>query len=209
MTKRKLPLESPNWWPIADALEHRSQQTGSNKLATLDFNQALKDRDRPLRSQVRRADGSRELLAAAAWGGEDLHCSVAVRVLREKPFIGSGGVGVFSHKLQRRSPHWFYVWKPDYEKIFSSVTASTEPRTQPREVPVERGRKPVHDRAELQSVALWLATRQKHGAPQKTRANVVDELRDWCTRNKRKAPADSTLYDIVAAAFRLKPTLKD
>ena len=65
MSRRKLPLESPHWWPIEKAFEHRSQQTGSDKLAGQDLNQALKAGR--LRVRLRRADGHREVLAPSAW----------------------------------------------------------------------------------------------------------------------------------------------
>ena len=83
-----------------------------------------------------------------------------------------------------------------------------QPHAQPQEVSEKRGKKPVHDRADLQSAALGLALQRKHGAPEKNPATVVDELRAWCVRHKRKVPADSTLYEIVQAAFRTKPLLK-
>jgi hypothetical protein len=201
MSRRKPPLESPHWWPIEQALEQRSQQIGSDKLASQDFNQVLKASR--LRAMVRRADGSRELLGPSAW--DDFYCSVLIRL---RPALQSGGMAVFSRKLGKRPPmQWFFVWKPDYKKIFGDETETTKPPAQVQEVPIKRGKKPVHDRANLQAVALVLAVRKKHGAPEKTPKDVVDELREWCDRNERKVPADSTLYEIVAAAFRLKPTL--
>src|SRR5262249_4330245 len=100
-------------------------------------------------------------------------------------------------------------WRPDYEKIFSGVTApSAELRAQSSEVPENGGRKQVHDRADLQSVALWLALQRKQGAPEKRQVDIVGELREWCKRNRRKVPGDSYLNDVVAAALRIKPTLK-
>jgi hypothetical protein len=192
VSKRKLPLDSPNWWLIEDALKHRTQRTGSDWLARADFNQVLKADQLP--ALARRADGHRELLAAAHWG--DLRIGAGLRVM-------------FSRKLGKPPPgYWFYVWKPCYEKIFGPVTTSAEPRPRSQEVPIKRGKKPVHDRADLQSAALGLALQRKQGAPEKKPTDVVGELREWCKRNKRKVPADSTLYDIVAAAFQIKRTLK-
>jgi hypothetical protein len=201
MSPRKLPVESAHWWPITDALDHRSQRRCSDKLAAQDVHLALRKPGR-LRALVQHEDGRREPLPAAAW--EDLYFVV----------WPSGGpprsrMAVFSRKLGS-APRGcrYFVWLPDYEKIFGPVTASTEPHTQPQEEPVKRGKKPVHDRADLQSAALGLALQRKHGAPEKKQTDVVGELREWCKRNKRKVPVDSTLYDIVAAAFRIKPTLK-
>ena len=201
MKRRKLPVESPHWWPIADALEHRRQRTGANKLAAEDFNRALKAGD--LRAQVRRANGSREELAASAW--DDFHVNVYFG-RKDQPV----SMAVGSRKLggSRSRDQWFFVWRPDYEKIFGPVAAAAEPRAQSQEVPEKRGRKQVHDRADLQSVALVLALQRKHGAPEKKPAEVVGELSDFCKRDNRKVPAESTLYEIVGAAYRIKQTLR-
>jgi hypothetical protein len=221
VTKRKLPaelpLESSNWVLLTKALELYIQDTGADdKLARSVFNQALKAKTkaRRLRSQLRRADGHCELLTATAWD-DDFLISGWVRIGRD---LGSGkirleapGPGrVFSRKLSKQPPGcWFYVWWPDYKNIFELVTPPAKPRTQPQEVQVERGRKRVHEWADLQSGALWLSFQRKQGAPPKTPTDVVNELREWCKRNKRKVPGPSTLYAIVAAAFRIKPTLKN
>jgi hypothetical protein len=201
MSRRKLPLESSDWWPIAEALAHRAQRTGADKFAGRDFNEAVKA-DPPLRVLVRRADSHREVLAISAW--DDFH--IVVWAYGGPP---QSRFSVFSRTLGTAPRACrFYVWEPDYKKIFGERTEPMKQPAQAREVPVKRGRKAVHDRADLQSAALGLAILRKQGAPEKTPTNVVDELRKWCKRNKRKVPVDSTLYDIVAAAFRIKPTLK-
>jgi hypothetical protein len=208
MNRGKLPLESPHWWPIVAAFKYRSEQKGSTILARQDIRREVRaGRVRTLR---RHETGECELLPASAW--DDLYCTV-VQPRRRHPsgkiLWGPSRIQVISHKLGRAPPgQWFFVWKPDFEKIFQHAPELPTPSTQTQEVPENRGRKPVHDRADLQSVALVLALRRKHGAPEKRRADVVRELREWCKQNKRKAPGDSTLYDIVAAAFRIKPTLK-
>ena len=66
MSRRKLPLESPDWGPITEAFEQRMQQTGSDMACGAGFfDQEL--RDGRLRALVRREDGRPELLAATAW----------------------------------------------------------------------------------------------------------------------------------------------
>jgi hypothetical protein len=211
VSRGKLPLESPNWWPIGDAFKHRSERTGSDTLAQEDFNEWLKAGR--LRAMVRRHRGPRELLAAAAW--DDLHIFPLIR-LKPQPsgrfrFQSGRGAVVWSRKLGGRlqAGQWFFVWKPDYENIFGAVSAIAEPPAPPPQVSVNRGRKPVHDRAELQAVALWLLLQRKQGAPEKKATDVVIELREWCKRNRRKVPANSTLYEIAGVALRIKPTLKN
>jgi hypothetical protein len=195
VSRRKLPLESPNWWPIREALKDGRQRIGSDKLVAQDFNQALKT-DR-LGALVRYADGSREVLPASAWNNLYVGGWVGLLVVKSRELDGASPPGQV-----------FYVWRPDYEKIFVPVAAVAEPRAQSQEVPMKRGPKPVHNRADLQSVALVFALQRKQGVPEKKQTDVVDELREWCKRTKRKVPVPSTLYDIVAAAYRLKPTLK-
>jgi hypothetical protein len=210
VSRGKLPWESLNWWPIVDAVAHRSERTGSDTLAQQDFNEVLKAGR--LRAMVRRHRGPRELLAAAAW--DDFHIVPLIRIQTTPSgrfrFQSGRGAVVWSRKLGGRlqAGQWFFVWKPDYEKIFGAISTVAQPPTSPQQVSGKRGRKPVHDRGELQAAALALALARKQGAPEKRPAEVVIELREWCKRNKRKVPADSTLYEIAAAAFRIKPTLK-
>jgi hypothetical protein len=217
MSGRKLTPEDPRWWRLEKALEDRSQQLGgADPLAVHEFNQALKaDRLRVMR---RRVNCPPERLAASAW--EDFYIHPLMRIRMNPPKGGRvlgrmrwEGVAVWSHKLGGRVlGQWFYVWRPDYEKIFLDVaapaTSSTGPRSLSQEVPENRGRKPVHNRADLQSAALGLALQRKKGAPGKTQTDVVNELRDWCQRNKRKVPGDSYLNEVVADAFRIMRTLK-
>src|SRR5262249_39283891 len=103
---RKLPLESSHWWPIADALEHRRQRTGADKLAEEDFNRALKAGN--LRAQVRHANGSRELLAPSGW--DEFRVVVWISLRGHPPRLG------VSNKLGKEPrDQWFFVWLPDYE----------------------------------------------------------------------------------------------
>jgi hypothetical protein len=218
MSRRKLPLELPlessDWVLIAKAFELHTQHTGADdQLTCLNFNQALKAKARRLRSKVRYADGRSELLAVAAW--QDLYVNVQVAFGRllfapgRPQDLPRTEIAVLSRKNGKRPPGcWFYVWWPDYKNIFEPVTAPAEQRTPSPEVPVKRGKKPVYNRADLQSVALWFSLQRKQGAPPKTQTDVIDELREWCKRNKQKVPSPSTLYEIAAAAFRIKPTLK-
>ena len=203
---KKPSLESPNWWPITEALKQCARQTGSDTLACRAINGKLKAGQ--LRALGWRADGHRELLPPSAWG--NLYCTLIVRVKPgSKLRLRRAGMAVFSRELGKRPPmQWFFVWLPDYKKIFGLAATPAEPRPQLQGVPEKRGKKPVHDRADLQSAALGLALRRKQGAPEKKPADVVAELREWCKRNKRKVPSPSTLYEIVAAAFRIKLTLK-
>jgi hypothetical protein len=210
MSRRKLTPESPDWWRIEKALADRRQEIDSPVLAAADFNLAL--RAGKLKTMRRHADGSCEPLAVSAW--DDLYIAPLIRVNFNSPTGRSrmrpGELVVWSRKLggQIRG-QWVFVWRPDYKKIFSgAATPSARSRAQPPEVLETRGRKKVHDRADLQAAALGLALQRKLGASEKTQTAVVDELRDWCRRNKQKVPGNSYLNEVVADAFRIKLTLK-
>jgi hypothetical protein len=199
MSRRKLPLQDARWWPIEQALEQHSQQTGSDKLACQDFNEALKSG--PLRSLVRREDGSRELLAAAAW--EDLHCSVVIRVAAEKPFARLTGMAVFSRKLHKRPPmQWFFVWLPDYENIFGGPRASLPPSAQTQEVPKKRGRKASYPWAEIGFELVRRAAKMGAVARNKSTNSWAKDLWQWCDDNNKKAPNDGELRKFVDEVFR-------
>src|SRR5262249_1244752 len=156
--RKPLPLESPHWWPIFAALEHHSERVGSDQLVIWDFDKALKAGQ--LRTMVRRQDGCEEL-AASAWN--DFYITPTIQLTPGCPGQyrrGGTGMTVWSRKLGGRIIpfHWFLVWRPDYEKIFpNAATPPAKSRATSPEMPENRGRKPVHDWADLQSAALGLA----------------------------------------------------
>lgn len=191
MSKRKLPLESPNWWPISDVLEHRSQRTGSDKLAAQDLNQALKvDK---LRSLVRRADGSRELLAASTW--DDFQVALF-------PFSPEG-FGVFSRKLGKRPPgQWFFVWLPDYKNIFGDLYENSPPPAPMQEVPEKRGRKASHPWPEIGLELAQRVVKKGKSAGNKSVNRLAVELWHWCQQQYGKAPADSDLREFITELLR-------
>jgi hypothetical protein len=208
MSRRKLPLESPNWWPIEKALEHRSEGTGSDRLACQDFNKALKAG--PLRALVRRADGYRELLSASAW--DDFYVGVWVRAAPSRrslqDFFQPGGMAVSSHQLGKRPPgHWFYVWLPDYKNIFGDPHAKSLSFAQMQEVPEKRGRKFEHPWPEIGFELVRRAAKKGKTAENKSTNSWALELTKWCEDHYQKAPVDSDLrefIDDVLRALRIK-----
>jgi hypothetical protein len=207
MNRRQLPLVSANWWPIEQAFEHLRQHTGPH-LACWDLNDWLQTNR--LRARRRGPNGSCEMLLPPIWK-DDLRCELRqefVPTKRNTYRFRAKGFAVFSRKRKEWLRfEWVQVWKPDYKKIFDAKAETPASSAQIQEVPTKRGRKPVYEHADLQSVALVLALRRKHGAPEKTRSEVVEELGEWCEGRRQKVPSRSTLFEIVKAAFRLKPTL--
>jgi hypothetical protein len=195
MSRRKLPLEDPNWWPIREALEHHYQQTGSARVTWNDFNQELKAGR--LRALVRR-DSRRELLAASAW--DDFYVSPLFSLLPMPR------MEVFSHSHKGKPPpgHWFYVWKPDYVRIFGAAAAAAEPRsqvappTEGREGKSKLGAPLKHDWIAITTEVAFReanATKKERDRSALAEANMV---RVWCGRHLNKRPPISDLREIVA-----------
>jgi len=188
VTRRKLPLESPHWWPITQAIEHRRQRTSADKLTALDFTQALKAGR--LRALVRYADGHREWLPTSAW--DDL-------------YVGGWPpkLAVFSRKLGSQPPgQFFFVWLPDYENIFGDRHAISSSPAQTQEVPEKRGRKASHPWLEI-GFELISRVRKKGGvAGNKSTNEWAEEIAQWCEDHYQKAPVYSDLREFVDDVFR-------
>jgi hypothetical protein len=198
MSRRKLPLplESPDWVPITEAFEWRLQQTGSEMLVVLDFDKALRDGE--LRALVRGADGQSELLARTVWHN-DLHIAVL--------FSPQPTMAVFSRKLSESPPlwQWFFVWKPDYVRIFGAGPAPLAPvassspavRTPSEERKGKGGRPLKHD-----WIALALeASRHFRHNPKRTHNGVLRKLEAWCQTHRRPMPAMSELQNLVRQVY--------
>jgi hypothetical protein len=189
MSRRKLPPESPNWWPIADALLHRSQRRSSDKLAAQDVHQAM--RDGRLRSQVQHGDGRREQLATTAW--EDLYIFV----------WGYGGpprlrMVVYSRKLGT-APRGcrYFVWLPDYRNIFGDLEPKSQAAEQVVESPGKRGPKPGSWWPAI-GVELVRRVSKKPNFPARPSTNsLATELEDWCDHRYEKAPSNSQLRAFI------------
>jgi hypothetical protein len=212
MTKSHgLPPESPHWWPIEQALEHRSQQTGSDKLAAQDFNRALKLGR--LRALVRRADGPRELLTPSAW--DDLYIAVLVDITLfvthftpQPPSAPRPGLAVFSHKLGKRPAEcWFFVWLPDYKNIFGDLEPKSQSAEQVLERPEKRGRKAILPWTRIGFELARRAEKMGAAAGNKSTNSWATDLDQWCDDHKLKAPPNSELrvfIDDVLRALRIK-----
>lgn len=190
MSRHKLPVESPNWWPIADALEHRSQRRSSDKLAAQDVHQALRAPGQ-LRAQVQHEDGRREPLAAAAW--EDLY--IVAWAYGGPP---RSRMAVFSRK-HNSAPRGcrYFVWLPDYKNIFGDLEPKSQTVEQTLERPGNRGRKPG-DWWPAIGIELVRRVSKKAEFPARPSTNsLATELEVWCDQRYGKAPSNSQLRDFI------------
>src|SRR5262249_12369360 len=197
MKRRKLPLESANWWPMPAALKHRSERMGADQLAIWDFNRKLKADE--LRVQLRDAKASREL-PASAWKG--FYVCPLVEAVPSSPGrfrLGAIGMTVWSRKLGGRIPwHWFFVWRPDYENIFDGKAKSmTKPRRSAEEEQAKQGAPLKHDWIKITTEAAFReadATKK-----QRDRSDLAEarSMRRWCVGHLKKRPGLTDLREIV------------
>jgi hypothetical protein len=189
-----LPLDSPNWWPLDDAIKHRLQQTRSEQLTANDLNAALQSGR--LRSKVRLID-EHKTLSASVWT-EYFHLAFWFSPTSIEGQANSG-VAVFSRKNKCQVLGWFFVWKPDFEKIFCPAVSTPPASKQAVENHEERrGRKPLHPWPKIVGETLL----KMRKAPQKDDATIVREVQLEYQNSGKKMPPASTLHEYVAAMRR-------
>jgi hypothetical protein len=227
MSKRPLPLDSPNWTPFDELHPLVCAQTGDRGLADRDLTDALaNDGVRSMRRRVSpQADKpERELLPPSFWADYELNSDAGAadeqRLLVVKrargplpTWLGQGAPPGLNRTMLglRGVPlpgYVFFAWKPDWRKIWGVDAASTEARPPAQEVRVERGRKKVYEHAALTAIAFALFEHRKQGEPEKSQAEVARELRDWCKEQKEKVPGNTTLNEIVSVAFHARKKWK-
>ena len=222
MSKRRLPLDSPNWTPLTEVYGFVCKRTGDRRLAAQDLTDAMaNDRVRSMRrnlDHIFSGEPERELLPASFWATEyRLDGSIAELQFRRRgrrPLVPPRHNPVvpapnFEPIPLSSSGNVFYAWKPDWKKIWAVDAASTEARPPAQEVAVKRGRKEVYDRAALTAIAFALFERRKQGEPEKTQAKVAGELRAWCKEQKgEKVPGNTTLNEIASVAFHARKKWK-
>jgi hypothetical protein len=222
-----LPLDSPDWTPFDVLHPLVCAQTGDRRFADRELTDAMANgRVRSMRRRIssRADEPEHELLPPSFWadyqlnsdaGAADEQRLLVVERARcpQPPWLREGvPPGLNRTMLGLRGVplrgYVFYAWKPDWKKIWGADAASTEARPPAQEVPVERGRKKVYERAELTVIAFALFENRKQGAPEKTQAEVARELRTWCKEQKEKVPGNTTLNEIVSAAFQVRKKWK-
>jgi hypothetical protein len=199
MTRQtSLPLDDPRWEPLNDALQRRCKQVGGYDPALLDLNRELAGGG--LQSMVRRLERGfnparevRILLAREFW--------TEFRVV-ERLASDDGGRLATVRGSRRLGPCWFYVWLPDYKKIFPDTDAQPGAPAPMQEVPEKRGRKAKYD---WPAIGHELVRRiAKNGIltrPMSTK-RLADELGDWCEIKYKKAPVDSELRKFIEDVLR-------
>jgi hypothetical protein len=130
MNSGKLPLDSPNWVPLAAVHAQRSKQAGNRHLAARDLTEELRGKGkRRLRSMRRRVareptwwfppSPERTLLSEVFWRDHTLDSRSDGLVALPSPW--KGGQPPSSHAFV------YCVWRPDLKKIRPSKKKKAEP----------------------------------------------------------------------------------
>jgi hypothetical protein len=184
MSPRKLPLDSPDWVPLAVVVQLWGERNGSLALGEVDTLQAL--RENKVRSMCRCLDAQPErwLVPPEFWNDREiLHTSDGVEVL------DAGGR--------------FFCWQPDLERM---LDRGTKPKPQPSRSTAEgqarQGAPLKHDWfAIVTEVAFREANATKKERARSNLAEAKSVLR-WCARELKQRPAISELRDVVKIVRR-------
>jgi hypothetical protein len=160
MSKRRLPLDSPNWTPLDDLHPLVCAQTGDRRFADRDLTDAMAtDRVRSMRRRVspRADEPERELLLPSFWADYQLNSDTGAgdgeqRLLvverarcPQPPWLREGvPLGLNRTMLGLRGVplrgYVFYAWKPDCKKIFGLGVALEDTRESAHEKLEKPGR---------------------------------------------------------------------
>jgi hypothetical protein len=204
-----LPLDSPNWWPMAAAHAERCKPAGSRTFAARDLTEAL--RKERIRSMLRRYR-----TAPAIWGHgpPPPEQTLLSKVYWRDHQLESWGdrLVVVPSPRRRGSLNFvggceFYVWLPDYKKIFDDPHARLSSSTQTQEVPEKRGRKATLPWTKIGFELVRRAEKMGAAAGNKSTNSWAIDLDQWCDDHKLKAPPNSELrvfVDDVLRALRIE-----
>jgi hypothetical protein len=121
----KLPLNDPCWCAMRVAIDLRERQTGASRLAILDLQQAMAGGK--LRSMRRNlTSGEGELLSASFWKTYSIgYLSLSSVTICRSADIDRHKIDEYGNLVAERIDGWaWYVWKPDFETIWSPPAAS-------------------------------------------------------------------------------------
>ena len=191
MSKRPLPLDSPNWTPLTEVHRFVCGQTGDRRLADQDLTDAMANgRVRSMRRQVERLhddEPDRELLPPSFWATVPIKLlpvrwslvverATAAAAIAYSPQAGAAGLWTaastaFAHYV-------FYAWKPDWKKILVCVPRW---RTQGMSARKARKTRASSDHPEARTARgnrASLLAKGRFIAPE-SETTLITELRAW------------------------------
>lgn len=195
-TTEPLPLDSPNWRPLLEAIKFICRHFQSVPRAEPKIKAALDSGDLP--SVLDRPIGGRvERERLTCWKEIELELSYSYDNPRE--FSGSKDDIDIAWGLKRLEPDWISVWWPNVLKLCGLPVAQPAPATAP--APRHAGGKPPdpHWKRAAEYVERWIVEhrrplpRREDGEPDK--AFAMKLMLEYFERNEPKPwPADESIY---------------
>jgi hypothetical protein len=194
MSKRRLPLDSPNWRPLTEVHRFVCEQTGDRRLANRDLTNAMADgrvrsMARWLEPPLRANEPERELLPPTFWAKEwQLHCQL-LDFLPE-PFVPLKG-------------RVLYVWKPDCKKIFGLGVALQDAKESVHEKVAKTGRPQTIRRQELREEIMRRCWQKGRFIAPESHMILITELQAWHKRKFKNEPNYDDLRKFVGDAIAI------
>ena len=223
MSKRRLPLDSPNWTPLDDLHPLVCAQTGDRRFADRDLTDAMAtDRVRSMRRRVspRADEPERELLLPSFWADYQLNSDTGAgdgeqRLLvverarcPQPPWLREGvPPGLNRTMLGLRGVplrgYVFYAWKPDCKKIFGLGVALEDTRESAHEKLEKPGRPQTIQWQKLREEIVHRCWQKGRFTEPGSQTTLITELRAWHKRMFKNAPNYDDLRKFVGDAIAI------
>jgi hypothetical protein len=223
MSKRRLPLDSPNWTPLDDLHPLVCAQTGDRRFADRDLTDAMAtDRVRSMRRRVspRADEPERELLLPSFWADYQLNSDtgagdgeqqlLVVERARcpQPPWLREGvPPGLNRTMLGLRGVplrgYVFYAWKPDCKKIFGLGVALEDTRESAHEKLEKPGRPQTIQWQKLREEIVHRCWQKGRFTESGSQTTLITELRAWHKRMFKNAPNYDDLRKFVGDAIAI------
>jgi hypothetical protein len=205
MTRRRAPpLDSPNWWPLAELHAWLTRRIGNRHFAASDLTDVLKaDRVRCLARQTPPLQPPKKLWPAAFWNTYELTSwSDGLKITpRRESGIGRArkvGRGFIERQVLPMKGVTLYGWGPDLKKTWPELEESFAPFTRPPAVAPtaaeslgKPGHPVVHDWAKIRRLARRIADQ----IPGIERAELFMEIQQRLSDQGIEPPGNSALYE--------------
>jgi hypothetical protein len=200
-------LDSSNWLSLTEAHAARSKQVGSGDFAARDLTKQMREgriHSMLLRYRSRRVGEEgppapeRTLLSEEFWRDHELYAGDKLLVI---------ALPRKTHQVVGLRDLVFYVWLPDYEKIFGALHAKSSTPAQMQKVPEKRGRKAILPWTKIGFELVRRVEKMGNAAGNKTTNSWATELEQWCLNHNQKVPVNSELrafIDDVLRALRIQ-----
>jgi len=198
----KLPLDDARWLPMTDAHGELTRRTGDRSLSARDLTDGLMvGRVRCMRRRLRPgSERARELVSHAFWALHRLDswsdALLVVPRVQAGPLVASVRGFVF------------YVWKPDFEKLWPTAVTPSERPADPLQPPSRgRGRPKTHDWHSIDAEIARRCIDPKTGrvTVPKNESKLAADVLQWLTDQDIGQPAESEMREAarrVCAALR-------